>query len=147
MEWIAANWFVLLQSAGIIGGLFFTGLALHREANAKRVANLITFTAHHRQLWQEFHRRPELRRVLDPKANIEDTPVTPEEERFVILLILHLHAAWHAVRNDLAVDVEGLRADIAAFFALPVPQAVWARHKPIHDQAFVRFVEECRAEW
>ena len=36
----------------------------------------------------------------------------------------------------------GLREDVANFFNLPIPNAVWQEMKIFQDSDFVRFVEE-----
>jgi hypothetical protein len=46
--------------------------------------------------------------------------------------------------DRLVVKYEGLRRDIAQFFSLPIPQAVWDRIKVFQNGALVRFIEECR---
>jgi hypothetical protein len=44
-NWLRDHWFVLLQSAGIIGGLLFTGISLRIDARVRRVGNLLAITA------------------------------------------------------------------------------------------------------
>src|SRR5258708_7781649 len=51
--WIGDNWFTLLQSVGIIGGLLLTTSALNSDARTRRVANLIEITRGHRDIWSE----------------------------------------------------------------------------------------------
>jgi hypothetical protein len=46
--------------------------------------------------------------------------------------------------DQLVVKYVGLRRDIAQFFSLPIPQAVWERMKVFQNDALVRFIEECR---
>jgi hypothetical protein len=144
LPWIAENWFVLLQSVGIVGSLLFTGLALRADANARRISNLLTITEGHRNLWLHFSRRPELARVIDKDADLQKEPVTEAEHTFVTLLILHLSSAFHAHDDSLRVNPDGLRKDIESFFSLPIPNAVWTDAVKFQDHDFVRFVEECR---
>lgn len=37
-----------------------------------------------------------------------------------------------------------MRRDVAWFFSLPIPKAVWEKLKPLQDEEFVAYVEECR---
>lgn len=37
-----------------------------------------------------------------------------------------------------------MRWDVAWFFSLPIPKAVWEKLKPLQDEEFVAYVEECR---
>ncbi len=140
LHWLAAHWFETIQSAGIITGLVLTTLALRQDSKVRRVGNLITITAHHREIWNSFATRPELARVLDATANLEETPVSTEEEVFTHSLILHLYSVHCAIRDGIYPEPEGLRNDVAAFFALPIPKAVWAKYRPLQDKAFIRFV-------
>ena len=144
VPWASDNWFVLLQSLGIIGGLLFTASSLRSETKTRRVANLLTITQNHRELWSVLYRRPELKRVLDSRANPEQGSITIEEEIFVNLVILHLNSVFYARRSGLVFKLEGLRRDTAWFFSLPVPAAVWERTRLLQNDEFVEFVEACR---
>lgn len=143
--WLGDNWFVFLQSAGIIGSLLFTGISLRVDTKVRRVNNRFVITEQHRTIWTQFYRRPELARIVDTTANITETAVTEDEELFVTLVILHLTSAYYAMKDGMFPKPEGLRKDIAAFFALPIPRAVWEKAKSLQDREFVKFVEECRA--
>ena len=139
--WGGENWFSAVQTAGIVGGLCFTGLALRREARSRRSTNLLQLTAQHRALWTEVLGRPTLQRVLSTDVDLNQAPVTLEEQLFVRFLLLHLASAYQAIKADVLDEPEGLSADIRTFLVLPIPQAVWQLVKPFQDEAFVRFVE------
>jgi hypothetical protein len=70
-EWISQNFFNLFSAAGIIGGLWFTAVSLRSETKTRRVANLLTITANHREVWKEFFGKPELARVIEPSADVK----------------------------------------------------------------------------
>ncbi|MBU6427327.1 hypothetical protein KGQ27_03810 [Patescibacteria group bacterium] len=141
LDWLGKHWFEAIQSAGIIAGLALTALALRQDAKVRRISNLIAITAHHRDIWNSLSARPALARVLDAAADLERTPLSTEEELFAHSLILHLYSVHCAIRVGVYPPPEGLRKDIAAFFALPIPRAVWEKFKPLQDRAFIRFVE------
>ena len=143
--WLAQNWFTLLQSIGILAGLLFNAMALRADTKSRRATNLITFTAHHRELWSRFAGDPGLARVLDPNADLEGRPLTQAEELFTRDLILHLNSAFHAMDEGLLIAMEGLPGDVRGFFSLPIPQAVWDGLRPLQDREFVRFVESLLA--
>lgn len=132
-----------MQSVGIVAGMVFTTVALRREARERRAAHLVELTDLHRQLWLETSRRPELARLLSPAPELPPGPVTAAEELFVNLLIVHLSTVWELVRQDSVVSQDAVKRDVRAFFALPVPRAVWERTKAVRDRDFVRFVESC----
>lgn len=89
-QWIAENWFDILSAVGIIGGLFFTAVALRSDTKTRKIAHLLTITTNHREIWKEFLRNPHLARVLDPSADVAKQPITLEEKEFVNFVILHL---------------------------------------------------------
>jgi hypothetical protein len=143
-DWIANNWFNLLSSAGIIGGLWFTAVSLHSETKTRRVANLLTVIQNHRELWSDFYRSPQLSRVMDASVDIVRQPVTREEDRFVKLVIQHLNGVFQAMQNALVIKPEGVRRDVYSFFSLPIPKAVWQNARILQNDDFVAFVEACR---
>ena len=143
-HWLADNWYVLLESTGIIGGLLFTAFSLRSETKTRRIANLLVITQNHREIWTELFGRPALARVMNPVADIRRKPVTREEELFINFLVLHLSSAYHAMKDDVFVKPDGLRRDIHRFFSLPIPSAVWDKIKSMQDDEFVGYVEECR---
>jgi hypothetical protein len=140
-EWISQNWFNLFSSVGIIGGLWFTAVSLRSEAKTRRVANFLTVTTNYREIWKEYFRNPELSRVLDPNVDVIKQPVTRTEELFVGQIIFHISNVFYAMKNDLLVEQEGSRRDIAQFFSLPVPRAVWTKTKLLQNQDFAAFIE------
>jgi hypothetical protein len=144
IRWLIENWVLALNSAGVIGGLFFTASSFHSEARTRRIANLLTITRNHREIWADFYRHPELARVLDASADIAKLPVTHEEEIFVNLVILHLNSVFYALKDELVTNQEGLRRDVWSFFSLPIPLTVWQRVKVLQNDSFVAFVEKCR---
>lgn len=144
MPWLAAHLPDLLQNAGIVGSLCLSGWAAHREAQARRTANLLKLTEQHRDLWKELFVRPALSRVLRADADPDADPPTDEEMQFVTLLILHLNTAHSAIRAGVIKEPEGLTLDIRGFFSLPIPQAGWEAVRHLHDSDFVAFVEARR---
>jgi hypothetical protein len=143
-EWVSQNWYYLLSTVGIIGSLCFTAIAFRSETKTRRIANLLTITANHREIWKEFLNNPKLARVRDADADMVKQPVTDSERVFVTLVILHMSSVFHAMSDQLVVKVEGLRRDIAQFFSLPIPREVWEKIKVFQNDDFVAFVEACR---
>lgn len=142
--WLAEHWFDLLQTAGIIGSFWLAIIALRSEAKTRRVANLLTITANHREIWKEFLDNPKLARVRDAAADTAKQPVTDAERLFVTFVILHISSVHHAMKDQLVVKLEGLRRDAAQFFSLPIPREIWEKIKFVQNDDFVAFVESCR---
>lgn len=150
MSWLTIPWreliLDLIQSIGIIGGLFFTGWAIYRDGQAQRAANLLKLTEQHRDIWKELFARPALSRVLRAEADPVAEPISDDETLFITLLILHLNTAYSAIRAGVLKEPEGLTPDIRGFFSLPIPRAGWEKMRHLHDRDFVAFVEAKRSD-
>ncbi len=141
VEWLQLHWLDFLQSLGIVGGLLFTAISLRTDSKIQRVANLLSFTKQHREIWTRVHEKPELSRVLETRLNLEKEPITKDEELFVTFVVLHLSVFQEAMKQGLLISPEGLQRDVKNFFSLPIPLAVWEKMKPLQDQDFIKFVE------
>jgi len=144
-HWANENWFDLLQTVGVVGGLLFTAYSIRREESSRKITNLIAIKEQHREIWKELFDRPKLSRVLRGNVDLKRQPISDEEYLFVKLLILHLDTVHRAMKSGMFVKLEGLQKDIVEFFSSPIPKGVWEEMKPLQDEAFVRFVEDCRA--
>lgn len=138
---IIENALPFLESAGIIGGLFFTGWSLWIDAKVRRVQNLLTLTANHRDIWSELYRNPLLKRVIDPNANLEKQPITIQEHLFTRSLLLHLSASFQASKVGMFSNPQNLHRDIRSFLRQPIPREVWSQTKANHDSDYVEFVD------
>lgn len=145
-RWIGTHWVDLVQSAGIVSAFLFSAYTIRREAQLRRVNTMLELSKQHNAIWRELAECPELLRVMDNQPALDTAPITPQEQRFVTALILHLDGVHRAMRSGMFVKLEGLRPDIQVFFALPIPKTVWQSAKPFQDKAFVRFVEDCLNE-
>ena len=145
-SWLTVNWFALLQTTGIVGGLFFTGWSLHLDAKAHRTDNLLKVTDQHRELWMTLFTKPELARVMQTEIDLSRQPPSNEEIQFVTLLILHLNGSYHAIKAGMLEKPKGLGPDIGNFFNRPIPQLVWGQVKSFYDPDFVAFVDSRKAK-
>ena len=141
-DWNAQDWFTLLQSLGIIGGLFFAGLSFRDSFKARQVATLIEITQSHRQIWEKLLFHPALARVSKAAVDLDRKPITENERLIVRFLVLHLNATYEAAKNSSITRIEGIHNDIKRFFAAPIPRAVWNELKMFQNSDFVAFVEE-----
>lgn len=139
--WIQTHGLDLLQSTGIVAGLCFTAWSLRVDAKVRRVANLLTITGQHRNIWTRIYERPELTRVLEESVDLAVAPVTQQEELFILLIVLHFSSAQEAIKQGMFPAPEGLSKDIQWFFSRPIPKVIWKRIRPFQDADFVRFVE------
>jgi len=142
--WLANNLFNLLSAVGIVGSLWFTATSVRADAKTRRISNLLTITANHREIWKVFLTDKDLARVRDAQVDTAKQPVTEAERVFVNFVILHMNSVYYAMSDQLVIKVEGLRRDIAQFFALPIPREIWDKIKILQNDDFVAFVESCR---
>lgn len=138
---IAAHWFDLLQTTGILVGLFATAHTIRADTKERKIGNLFALTKAHREIWSRLYDREELGRVLAPVVNLSREPATPEEELFVHTLILHLRTAFKARDLGMQFDDDAVEADIRQFFSRPIPRAVWEQTKVFQDREFIEFVD------
>jgi hypothetical protein len=141
-SWFGGNWFNLVQTAGIVGGLLMGAGAANREAKAREIENLLTIAEHHREVWGELLKSPEVKRVLQPDADVVAEPLTVREEECTNLVIVHYLKTWRIAQTGGLFTVKELSADVRGFFSLPLPRAFWEKTKSFRNPRFVRFVEK-----
>ena len=139
--WLTENWFQLLQSIGIVGSLFYAARSFQFGAKVQRSRNLIEITGHHREIWSQLYRSPELSRVREEHPDLGNEPITVAEELFVTQVILHLSSAFRASKQGVISSIEGTEADVRRFFSNPIPREVWNRKREFQDRDFAMFME------
>ena len=146
--WLSENWFDALTIFTGLGGLWFAGFAIHRDAQARkdetkarRAANLLTITANHRELWNIFIQTPAVWRVVVPTVDLVATPVTLTEEYFVNMVISHTSSVYETLKDELLIKQAELRRDAQSFFSLPIPRAVWSATKRLQNQDFAAYID------
>lgn len=132
-SWVKENWFTVVQTVGIIGGLWFTSATF-------RSTNLLTLAEQHRALWRDALERPGLRRVFLEKVERVE-PVTIEEEEFLNLVIVHFETGWQMAAPGTILTKEILARDVRGFFSKPIPNAVWEKTKGTRNPQFVAFID------
>ena len=143
--WEGPHWALMIQSAGVIGSLVFTAIAITNDARERKIANLLTMAANHREVWDQLSCRSELSRVLEPNRDLVAEPPTTAESEFLRSAIAHFLTGWRIVKAGGAIREKELAADARGFFSLPLPRAVWEKTKRFRNQRFVRFVEKALA--
>lgn len=143
VRWIVENWIDVLSAVGIVGGFCFTVTSIRSDTKTRRIGNLLTITSNHREIWRDFHRQRELKRVLDPECDIGKKPITAAEEEFVKFVMLHTSSVFYAMNDELLMKMDGMRQDVGSFLSLPIPRAVWGKIKEFQNADFLAFVEDC----
>lgn len=145
LPWFDQNWFTLIQTLGIMGGLWLTSATLRRDRQARKLGDLLTLAGQHRDLWSDAHRRPELGRIMQADVDLVAQPVSTSEEEFLNLVIVHFYTGWLLAREAALLRLDVLGTDAGSFFALPLPRWVWAQTRHRRDPQFIRFVERAVA--
>lgn len=146
VRWMLSNGRSVLEAAGIIGGLMFTAASFRADAKERRISNLMSIAESHRTLWLQVTQSPELYRVLKDDVDFEAAPITPSEERFVHLLIIHLFVTYESERHNSLPKLSGLQKDIRDFFSHPIPKQVWRWSRQFQELPFRQFVDDATPE-
>jgi hypothetical protein len=139
---LAEHWFPLAQTLGIVGGFAIASRTLALDSRSRRAELHFMMTCSHREIWEHYINNPTLASTLDPARNILEKPPVPSEERFVLLVLLHTATVFHAVELQALRQWPGWKADIKAFFSLPVPGAVVRRFLEFQEPAFRQFLND-----
>jgi hypothetical protein len=140
MDWFLSHGFQLIESTGIIAGLFFTGFALRADLRGRRLEILMRLTENHRAIWNRHDGNLRLRRIFHRNPDISAKPVTPHEARFVQYLINHIAVTFRAQKLGLYQAPERLEMDLRELFSYPVPRAVWEKVRRYQDRDFEDFM-------
>lgn len=146
LSWVENNWFQLLQTVGVVGGLVFTGISIRQSTRARKASDLLALTDQHRELWNQVYARPGLERVFALQADLLGKPITITEERFLNEVIVHFQMGWQLATSGSLLTLDAMKADVRAFFKLPLPRAVWEATMAGRDPEFIRFIESCREQ-
>jgi hypothetical protein len=144
-SWTQSN---VVEAAGIIGGLLFTGvnllftaLSLREDSKNRLISNLIALDERHRALWSDVKQRPELKRILSETVDLIAHPLTPEEDVSMWQIIQQFETGWRMEKILNRGELKNLSKDAASFFSLPLPHAVWEKVKQFRNTKFVLFVD------
>lgn len=140
--WCEGNWFNLVQTAGVVGSLLLAAAAASREAKAREIGNILTLSAHHRSLWSFVAEKPDLQRILNPNTDALIKPATVSEELALNEIFTHFLTGWRVASAGGITSLRELSADVADFFSLPLPRAIWEKTKSSRNRRFVVFVDK-----
>jgi hypothetical protein len=130
-----------LSSIPVVVGLLLNYAELRQARKAEQVRNQLAVVENHRSIWILPFTHPELERVLESEANLTEKPISTRERLFVTFLLLHLKSVLVAQKSDMFIAAKHLDRDIASFFRLPIPNAVFTRAKDLQDPEVVALIE------
>ena len=146
LEWTAEHWFTFLQSAGIVGSLWAAERALRLDAKTRQITLLFEIIAHHRAIWSQLYERPELSRIRESQVDLEQDPITPQEELFVTQVIFQIGAVLSAVDAGVAIPFEGQNDDVRSFFSQPIPRVIWRRRRGLQNRQLRSYIDKLLAQ-
>jgi len=141
MQWLSMHGKDTLESTGVVCGLIFTAASLRADVRERRITNLMEVVRGHRDLWLQLIDKPELSRILKRDIDLQKTPISVVEERFVHLLVIHLSVSFVARKSGLLPSLSQLEDDVRNFFSLPIPRHVWKWSRRFQEKDFVDFVD------
>ena len=131
-----------LEAIGIIGGLFFSGLALRNDNRARRIENHIKIVEGYRDIWSMVVKEPVLERVRYQNIDLTIAPVSPAEDRLVRFVFQNMQLAFEARKAGQLGDIGEFEKDVSRFMSCSIPQAVWKEIARFQPEGFRQFVEE-----
>ena len=142
VRWFFSNALQLIESVGIVVGLFFTGFALRADVRSRQADILIRLTESHRSLWSYHEQRPELKRIFQRQVDLTAHPVTPQEARFVQFFINHVVITFRTRKLGVYVPPEQLDSDLREFFSNPIPGTAWQTLRRYQDKDFAAYIDK-----
>lgn len=126
----------------VLLALFLIVIALFRLISIKKVENYQEIIKSHRDLWKMTINTPEkFKRVIELDVDINNEPLSYEEQRFIHLILLHMTSAFNYSSNNSMVKIEKLKADFVDFLTYPLPRIVWSEARSFFNKKFVDFIE------
>lgn len=136
------TWIDFAQLIGIALGFGLTIRELRVTSKLRKFDVFWRIGESHREVWREVTDNSSLNRVLLEEVNLEETPLTLQEEVFVNLVVLHMENVFHAHKHGYYSIGLHETADIRTFIQLPVPSAAWSTIRKFQAPDFVAFLEE-----
>lgn len=131
----------IIQSVAILITLYYTYAQLKRTDQTNRSVYSLEITTSHREIWKLMFENPQLSRILEPKPDLENQPITPQERLFVLFVTNHLLSVFQAKIQNLFKIQNNFQSDMVTFFLLPIPNRVWQDIKKYQVPEFVIFID------
>lgn len=140
-SWLAANWFSIAQTAGIVAAFAATFLQLRAMLRASRLQTAQAILATHRELWQLVYSNPSLAHIVEVTKTDGPIGITLDEQQFISQMVNHLQFMWRAQNERMFVWTQGDYLDVKDFLSLPIPRQQWQEIRKYHPDDFVTFLD------
>lgn len=124
-----------------MGSLWAAERALRLDAKTRQITLLFEIIAHHRAIWSQLYERPELARIRENEVDLEQYPITPQEELFVTQVIFQIGAIQTAVRMGVAIPFDKQDEDVRSFFSRPIPREVWRERRKLQNGVVREYID------
>jgi len=130
-------------------GLFISAFALllnafttYKNTSSRKLSNYQEITKSHREIWKISIDNPQIySRILNSDVDLQTSPITYQEKRFVQFVLLHMTATFYFSKKSALVQIEQFKYDIDDFLSLPIPKKIWTDTKHFYNNDFVKFVD------
>lgn len=140
---MAAHWFDIVQSIGIISSLLLGGWMARRSFQANRVSNYLLLTQYHREIWSLTLNTEKYDSITSAKKELWHQPITNDESIFLTFVFLHVSCAYELSRTSSLIQIENVAEDLRGLLIAPKARRHWEETKRFHNASFVRFVDSC----
>jgi hypothetical protein len=139
-SWLAVNWFALLQTIGIVGGLFLVMIQIRDSTRQRESESLVTIYDINRQLLSLGFAHPKLFAILEDAKDAD--PVW--EGRYLQLWmnqlsLIHLYLKRSVFEKELQ---EFLESEIADFITRANVQKFWRQRGISYPASFRKLVDD-----
>lgn len=140
LSWVSMNWFALLQTLGIVGGLLLVVVQIRASTRQRESESLVEIYDINRQLLSLGFSHPQLFAILEDAKDVD-----PVWERFYLQLWLNQLSLIHLYLKRSVFDHElqdFLQREIADFMTLTNVQKHWQQRGAFYPASFKKLVGE-----
>ena len=140
------QWIDVVQLLSIVIGFGFTIRELRVSSKLRKFDVFWRITQSHREVWRPVVDDASLKRVLLEDVDLEQEPLTVQEEVFLNSVVLHVESVYEAHERGFYSLGKHVTKDIRDFFRLPLPALAWTRIKEYQTKQLLDFIDGGAAE-
>jgi hypothetical protein len=131
----------LVQTIAIVVGFLVTFVQLRATSQLTRFDIFWRVGDSHRDVWQPMIDNPAFARLLDLDPNLGQVPISHQERRFAISVILHIENVFRSEQAGYYRITAPEEMDIAELLSYPILRSVWNECRDFQSPNFVEFME------
>jgi hypothetical protein len=140
LSWVSVNWFALLQTIGIVGGLLLVMVQIRASTRQREMESLVEICGTNRELIGLAFSHPQLFAVLQDAKKTDHV-----WEQYYLQLWLNQFALTHCYLKQAVLKgefKENLSRDVADFMSMENMRRHWQRCGKLYPASFQKFVGE-----